>query len=400
MASIRVEPAKCVACGQCVGACPFGQIQLQDDVATIGEGCTLCGSCVSACPLDAIEMETSQAASVDLSDYKGILVWAEQSEGQVKPVTFELLGEARRLAEQLQAPVAVALLGEDMTTAAASCIHYGADRVYLVDDPRLAGFNDEIYAAVMEQVIELYKPEILLMGATTYGRSLAPRLASRLHTGLTADCTQLAIDPDSRLLLQTRPAFGGNLMATITCPRHRPQMATVRPGVMRALSPDAGGQGQIVQPPVEIPETTRIRVLEVCQTLAEDVDLTAAEVVVAAGKGVGSAANMQAIEELAQLLGGVVGATRPVVDAGWIDYSHQIGQTGKTVSPKLYIACGISGAVQHTVGMQGAETIVAINKDPEAPIFQIAHYSLVGDVMEIVQALIEELRSRSAISSR
>ncbi|NLW17252.1 MAG: electron transfer flavoprotein subunit alpha [Firmicutes bacterium] len=400
MASIRVEPAKCVACGQCVGACPFGQIQLQDDVATIGEGCTLCGSCVSACPLDAIEMETSQAASVDLSDYKGILVWAEQSEGQVKPVTFELLGEARRLAEQLQAPVAVALLGEDMTTAAASCIHYGADRVYLVDDPRLAGFNDEIYAAVMEQVIELYKPEILLMGATTYGRSLAPRLASRLHTGLTADCTQLAIDPDSRLLLQTRPAFGGNLMATITCPRHRPQMATVRPGVMRALSPDAGGQGQIVPPPVEIPETTRIRVLEVCQTLAEDVDLTAAEVVVAAGKGVGSAANMQAIEELAQLLGGVVGATRPVVDAGWIDYSHQIGQTGKTVSPKLYIACGISGAVQHTVGMQGAETIVAINKDPEAPIFQIAHYSLVGDVMEIVQALIEELRSRSAISSR
>ncbi len=400
MASIRVEPAKCVACGQCVGACPFGQIQLQDDVATIGEGCTLCGSCVSACPLDAIEMETSQSASVDLSDYKGILVWAEQSEGQVKPVTFELLGEARRLAEQLQAPVAVALLGEDMTTAAASCIHYGADRVYLVDDPRLAGFNDEIYAAVMEQVIELYKPEILLMGATTYGRSLAPRLASRLHTGLTADCTQLAIDPDSRLLLQTRPAFGGNLMATITCPRHRPQMATVRPGVMRALSPDAGGQGQIVQPPVEIPETTRIRVLEVCQTLAEDVDLTAAEVVVAAGKGVGSAANMQAIEELAQLLGGVVGATRPVVDAGWIDYSHQIGQTGKTVSPKLYIACGISGAVQHTVGMQGAETIVAINKDPEAPIFQIAHYSLVGDVMEIVQALIEELRSRSAISSR
>lgn len=400
MASIRIEPAKCVACGQCVGACPFGQIQLEADVAKIGEGCTLCGSCVSACPLEAIELERAQTISNDLSDHRGVLVWAEQNEGQIKPVTFELLGEARRLAQQLDAQVSVALLGGNMWPAATTCIGYGADVVYLVNDSRLALFNDEIYVAVMEQLIRKYKPEILLIGATTYGRSLAPRLASRLNTGLTADCTQLAIDPEKRLLLQTRPAFGGNLMATITCPQHRPQMATVRPGVMRAMALDADRHGQIVIPPLEIPKTMRTRVLEACHTQGENVDLTAADIVVAAGKGIGGAANMKAIEELAQLLGGVVGATRPVVDAGWISYSHQIGQTGKTVSPKLYIACGISGAVQHTAGMSGAETIVAINKDPDAPIHRMAHYSLIGDVMDIVQALIDELRKQGYCPSK
>lgn len=394
MISIRVDQNRCVACGQCVEACPFGQIQLEMDVATIGDRCTLCGSCISACPLEAIELEGAQPVANTMTDHRGILVWAELSGGQVKPVTFELLGEARRLAQQLGVPVAVALLGASTSSAASDCIKYGADLVYLVDDARLALYNDEIYAAVMEQIIRMYRPEILLMGATTYGRSLAPRLASRLNTGLTADCTQLAIDTEKRLLLQTRPAFGGNLMATITCPQRRPQMATVRPGVMKALPPDADRQGQVIVPPVEIPQTSKTRVLEVIQLQGDQVDLTAAEIVVAAGKGIGSAANMKLIAELAQLLGGVVGATRPVVDAGWISYSHQIGQTGKTVSPKLYIACGISGAVQHTAGMSGAETIVAINKDPDAPIHRIAHYSLIGDVIDIVQALIAELKKR------
>ena len=396
MADIKVIKDKCLACGLCVGACPFGQIDIVDDCASIGEGCTLCGSCVSACPVAAIELDSPQATTVDLSDYKGILVWAEQNRGLTKPVTFELIGEAKRLAALLAAPVAVALIGEKLATTAATCVDYGADVVYVADDSRLADFNDETYAAVMEQLILQHKPEIVLIGATTYGRSLAPRIASRLNTGLTADCTQLSIDTDTRLLLQTRPAFGGNLMATITCPQHRPQMATVRPGVMRALTPDADRQGQIIAAEVAIPESARTRVLEVCHALGESVDLAAAEIVIAAGKGVGSAANMGAIEELAHLLGGVVGATRPVVDAGWISYSHQIGQTGRTVSPKLYLACGISGAVQHTAGMSGAETIVAINKDPDAPIFRMAHYSLVGDVMDIVHALIAELKKRGA----
>lgn len=396
MANITIHHEQCVGCGQCVGACPFGQIDLEGGLAIIGDGCTLCSSCVTACPFRAIELTHMQASTVDSSGYKGIWVLAEQSEGQAKEVTYELLGEAKRLAATLDTPVVVALLGENMTSAASSLIQFGADIVYLVDDPRLALFNDELYTEVMVQLIEQHKPEILLIGATTYGRSLAPRIASRLDTGLTADCTQLAIDAETKLLLQTRPAFGGNLMATITCPKHRPQMATVRPGVMRALAPNATRAGQIITPKVEIPETTRTRVLEVCKAIGENVDLAAAEVVVAAGKGIGNAANLQAIEELAHLLGGVVGATRPVVDAGWISYSHQIGQTGKTVSPKLYLACGISGAVQHTAGMSGAETIVAINKDPDAPIFRMAHYSLVGDVMEIVQALIDELTNRGA----
>lgn len=396
MANITIHHEQCVGCGQCVSSCPFGQINLEGDLAIIGDGCTLCSSCVTACPLGAIELTQTQTSTVDTSGYEGIWVIAEQREGQAKAVTYELVGEAKRLAATLDAPVIVALLGENMAPAASSLIQFGADIVYVVDDPRLALYNDELYAEVMVQLIEQHKPEILLIGATTYGRSLAPRIASRLDTGLTADCTQLAIDPETRLLLQTRPAFGGNLMATITCPQHRPQMATVRPGVMRALAPNAARTGQIIAPKVQIPETTRTRVIEVWQAIGENVDLTAAEIVVAAGKGIGNAANLKAIEELAHLLGGVVGATRPVVDAGWISYSHQIGQTGKTVSPKLYLACGISGAVQHTAGMSGAETIVAINKDPDAPIFRMAHYSLVGDVMEIVQALIDELRNRGA----
>lgn len=395
MASIKVNQDKCVACGQCVGACPFGQISIVNDCATIEDSCTLCGSCVSACPVEAIELQNSRATTVDLSDHKGILVWAEQSQRQIKPVTFELLGEAKRLASSLDAPVAIALLGENLAAAANSCIQFGADTVYLVDDSQLASFNDETYADVMEQLILQHKPGIVLIGATTYGRSLAPRIASRLNTGLTADCTYLAIDADTKLLLQTRPAFGGNLMATITCPQHRPQMATVRPGVMRALVPDENNLGQIVTAKVTIPENARTKVLEVQHALGENVDLAGAEIVVAAGKGIGNADNLGAIKELAQLLGGVVGVTRPVVDAGWISYSHQIGQTGKTVSPKLYLACGISGAVQHTAGMSGAETIVAINKDPDAPIFRMAHYSLVGDVMDIVHALIDELKKEA-----
>ncbi len=281
-----------------------------------------------------------------------------------------------------------------MEAAAQELISYGADNVYLVDHPSLQRFNDESYADIFTQLISRYKPEIVLMGATTYGRSLGPRVASRLNTGLTADCTQLEIDTERRLLLQTRPAFGGNLMATIICPDHRPQMSTVRPKVMKALDPDPSRVGEIIRPDVDIPLDTRVKVLETVTTLCEKVNLTEADIIVSGGRGLGDPGNFALVEELAQILGGAVGASRAVVDAGWVDYSHQVGQTGKTVGPKVYFACGISGAVQHLAGMSSSDTIIAINKDPDAPIFKVATFGITGDVVEVLKALISEFKKR------
>ena len=312
----------------------------------------------------------------------------------MRDVSYELLGEATRLAVTLGTVVSAVFIGEGIAALAEGIIHHGADEVYVVDRPDLRHFNDELYADIFTQLIEKYRPEIVLMGATTYGRSLAPRVASRLNTGLTADCTELTIDTETMALLQTRPAFGGNLMATILCPHRRPQMATVRPRVMKALVPDYGRIGQIHRVYLPKPETLKTRVLEVVNNLSESINLAEAEVVVAVGKGIGSSHNLDIIKEFASVLGGAMAASRPVVDAGWMDVSLQIGQTGKTVAPKLYFACGISGAVQHLAGMSSAETIVAINKDPEAPIFKVAHYGIVGDVMEVIPALIEEIKER------
>jgi electron transfer flavoprotein alpha subunit len=363
---------------------------MADGLASIDEGCTLCGSCVSACSANAIELTQELTKGLDVTNHSGIWVFAEQVDGQIRRVAFELLGEARRLAASGQTVSAV-LFGCDLNSASQQLISYGADRVFSADSPALAAYNDELYADLLAQLAASRRPEIVLIGATGNGRSLAPRVASRLDTGLTADCTELAIEPDSSLLLQTRPAFGGNLMATIICPHHRPQMATVRPGVMKALTPDYQRCGEVINVALNEPTQLRTRVLSVWRSRDSEATLTEADVVVAVGKGIGSRNNVQLAKQLAERLGGVLGATRAAVEAGWVSYHQQIGQTGKTVSPRLYIACGISGAVQHLAGISSADTIVAINQDPEAPIFQVAHYCLVGDVLEVLPALLARL---------
>lgn len=261
-----------------------------------------------------------------------------------------------------------------------------------MNNPSLKNFNDELYTDVLVQLTTKYKPEIFLIGGTAYGRSLAPRIASRLNTGLTADCTHLEIDMQRRLLLQTRPAFGGNLMALIICPNHRPQMATVRPKVMKPLTPDLSRSGEIIFPEVTISANTKTRVMEVISEIEENINLTEADIIVSAGRGIGSAQNMSVIQELAKVLGGSVGASRAIVDSGWIGYDHQIGQSGKTVSPKVYFACGISGAIQHLAGMSTSDIIIAINKNPDAPIFKVATYGIVGDLLEIVPMLTKEFQ--------
>ena len=370
-------------------------LYLIEKKAAIQDNCTLCGACVSSCKFNAIDFTKDEVGTnLDISIYKDVWVFGEQKDGEVSNVALELLGEGRKLADQLHVKLAAVLLGENVEHAAKKLITYGADEVYLVDHPSLKNFNDESYSDIFVQLISKYKPEIVLLGATTYGRSLAPRAASRLNTGLTADCTKLEIDQDKKLLLQTRPAFGGNLMATIICPNHRPQMSTVRPKVMKALEQDTSRNGEIVRPDIVIPGDVKIKVIDIVTTLSEKVNLTEADIIVSGGRGVGDPKNFALLEELANVLGGAVGASRATVDAGWIDYSHQVGQTGKTVGPKVYFACGISGAVQHLAGMSSSDTIIAINKNPDAPIFKVATLGIVGDLLEVLPALTSQFKKR------
>ncbi len=400
MAEIFVNSEKCIGCKFCLSACPFNAIEMIDKKAVINDKCTLCSACVSSCKFEAITQAAKKTtASVNLSEYKGVWVFAEQSSGIASEVVFELLGAGRGLADTLSAKLSCVLIGNEVGSLATKLIKYGADKVYLVEDTYLSDFNDESYADLLVQLIELYKPEIVLFGATTYGRSLAPRAASRLNTGLTADCTALDADTEKNILRQTRPAFGGNLMATIICPDHRPQMATVRPKVMKSLQPDSSRKGEIIKPEVKIPSDLRTRVINKVNNLCETVNLNEADIIISGGRGMGDVKNFKLLEELASVLGGTVGASRAAVDSGWADYSRQVGQTGKTVCPKVYFACGISGATQHLAGMSSSDTIIAINKNPDAPIFQYAHYGLVGDVMEIVPALINEFKNLNSKSS-
>ncbi len=391
---IIIRTEKCSGCGECVSSCPYTAIEIKDNKASINEYCNFCSTCLNVCPEGAIveiaeEGDVKEAA--DLSSYKGVWTFAEQREGKLASVALELLGEGRKLADQRKAELSAVLFGADEHEAQ-ELIKWGADKVYHVADPALKRFNDEPYSQLLIKLVRQYKPEIVLAGATAIGRSFVPRVAGKLKTGLTADCTALEIDNDSGNLLQIRPAFGGNIMATILCPNYRPQIATVRPRVMKKGIYDPDRNGKIISVSAD-GITSRTKVLEVVQETSECmVNLQDAEIIVSGGRGLGDTKGFALIRELAELLGGAVGASRAAVDEGWIPYRHQVGQTGKTVCPKIYIACGISGAVQHLVGMQSSDIIIAINKNAEAPIFNVATYGIVGDIYEVLPMMIRKLK--------
>ena len=392
--SISLNKDVCTGCKLCLSSCPYGAIVITDGKAEITEACTLCGACVASCPVSAIVLEVIPKEQVDTSQYSGVWVVAEVHDEHLAGVSLELLGEGRKLADTLQVPLSLVLLGEQEEGLAQDAGEFGADRVFLVQHPVLAQYRTAPFTDVISGLINREKPEIVLFGATPMGRDLASRIAARIGAGLTADCTGLEIDPGERLLLQTRPAFGGNVMATIVCRHARPQMATVRPKVMSKAEPQPGHEPEVI--PVSVDLDERRVATKILEILREDsgsqVNLQEADIIVSGGRGLGKAENFKYIEELAAALGGAVGASRATVDAGWIPAYHQVGQTGKTVHPKLYVACGISGAVQHLAGMSSSDCIVAINKDPHAPIFDVAHFGIVGDLFEVIPALVKEIQ--------
>jgi electron transfer flavoprotein alpha subunit len=389
MERIRVLKDKCTGCKLCVKACPFLAITIADKKAVIDlTKCNLCGACVTPCKFDAIELKKDTGPKRDLSIYKNVWVFCEQRKGKVQSVSWELLGEGKKLADKLGVKLCGVLLGKKITEAAQDIIERGADEVYFVDEPELEHYLDEPYTNVLVELINEYKPEIFLCGATTLGRSLVSRVAVKIYAGLTADCTGLDIDPKDKNLLQTRPAFGGNIMATIITPNYRPQMATVRHKVMKEAAVTKGRKGKIISKKFEKKfYASRTKLIDMVEELEQTVNLCEADVIVSGGRALGCPDNFKLIRDLAVSIGGAVGASRAAVDSDWIPYSHQVGQTGKTVCPKIYIACGISGQIQHLIGMQSSEIIIAINKDPDAPIFNVATYGIVGDIFQIVPLL-------------
>ncbi len=330
---------------------------------------------------------------MSIEDYSGVWVFIEVKDGEVVPVSLELLGAGKELSDKRGTELAGVLIGENVTHLADTLYEYGADTVYVYDDTIFKNYRTESYMKALLECCQKHKPEVILYGATSTGKDLASAVATDLPTGLTADSTILDIEEDTGLLLASRPAFGGNIMATILCKKYRPQMATVRPKVMRALTPEPGRTGQLIEETASIKEEDiRTKVLEIVQFTTQKVRIDEADIVVAGGKGLGSEKGFQVIHDLAETLGGAVGASRDVVEAGWVEHHHQVGQTGLTVTPKIYFAIGISGAIQHIVGMQNSGLIIAINNDPEAPIFQSSHYGIVGDAFEIVPLLIQQFK--------
>ncbi len=396
-ALLKVNGELCVACGACVPACPFGALSMGDTIVDCnGDLCTACGACVPVCPVDALSLpKKTGTGTANLGEWKDVWVYAEQSDNTIHSITWELLGEARKLATDLGVKVGAILLGYQADHLVQELKEHGADIVYIADRKELETFQDERYANAIIEIVQRYRPQILLCGATAIGRSLVSRVAVTLDTGLTADCTALAIDPSTKNLLQTRPAFGGNIMATIETPNHRPQMSTVRPKVMKEAEAVPGRTGETVA--IDLVDAilkARSERIGWENTEGSTVNITAANIIVSGGRGMGKPENFAMLATLAEVLEGGVGASRAAVDANWMPYAHQVGQTGKTVCPTLYIACGISGQIQHLAGMSTSDIIVAINKDPDAPIFSVATYGIVGDALKIVPMLTAEFKKR------
>ncbi|MDO4941534.1 MAG: electron transfer flavoprotein subunit alpha/FixB family protein [Lachnospiraceae bacterium] len=333
----------------------------------------------------------------NLQDYKNIWVFIETECGKAKNVGYELINVAKPLAQQKGCPLVAVVIGKDIEGVAKDAICYGADSAIIVDGPEFEYYSTDAFAKALVTLIEKYKPETLMIGATNNGRDLGPRVSCRIKTGLTADCTAIDIDEETGNIAWTRPTFGGNLMATIMCPDHRPQMGTVRPGVFKKGAYDESRTGEIVKEEITVaPEEIRTKLVERVNEIAEAINLEEAEIIVSGGRGVGSADGFKQLEELAEVLGATVGCSRAVVDAGWMPHAHQVGQSGKTVAPKLYFAIGISGAIQHVAGISGSDTIVAINKDADAPIFDVADYGIVGNLNEVVPALTAAFKAQKA----
>lgn len=334
---------------------------------------------------------------MNLQDYKGVYVFVQQVDNKITGVSFELIGKAKELAAAMDTQVTAILLGYNVESLCDELAEYGADKIVMVDNEALEPYRTEPYAYAISAIIEKYKPSVVLYGATAIGRDLAPRVSARVRTGLTADCTKLEVDPETKGLQMTRPAFGGNIMATILCPEHRPQMATVRPGVMQKIKPVKGAKAEVEKLDLEfVPNHNYVKVEEVIKKVSNKIDIQDAKILVSGGRGVGCPENFKLLSDLAEAIGGEVSASRACVDAGWAEKDIQVGQTGKTVRPNLYIACGISGAIQHLAGMEESDVIIAINKDESAPIFEVADYGIVGDLTKILPIFTEKVKEAMA----
>ncbi|NHI94715.1 MAG: 4Fe-4S dicluster domain-containing protein [Candidatus Lokiarchaeota archaeon] len=391
--SIRVIEEKCTGCETCISSCPFGGIKIVNDVAQIPADCNLCGACVDACPAGAIIIEREAvAAKLDLSSYNGVWIIGEHHNNKIHNLVYQLLGKGRELADKLNTTVSVVLLGSNLDNYLKEFGEFGADEVYYVKSPILKDYYSELYVDIVTDLIKSHKPEVVLIGATPIGRDFAPRVSKKLNAGLTADCTGLDIDLESRqLLLQTRPTFGGNIMATIKNPNSRPQMSTVRPGTFKV--PDKSSRKiniNVIEKQIN-QNDLMTKIVKIIKREKKKINLEEAKIIVAGGRGVGSKENFKIIHKLADVLNAEVAGSRVAVELNWIEPERQVGQTGKTVAPRLYIACGISGAIQHKVGILCSDIIIAINKDPNASIFEIAHYGIVGDLHQVIPAIIKEI---------
>jgi electron transfer flavoprotein alpha subunit/NAD-dependent dihydropyrimidine dehydrogenase PreA subunit len=387
---ITIDREKCIGCGECVNVCVFGSISMKDNYPIITDDCRLCGSCAKACQYNAIEIKREKKK---VTDWRGILIFGEQRDGVILEVVYELLGKGRKLADSINEPLLCVILGKSVAEIN-KLTSYGADEIHYFEDVKLESFNCEIYSNIISNFIKKIKPSIFLIGATSIGRELGPRVAAKLKTGLTADCTGLEINKEG-LLVQTRPAFGGNIMASIICPNSRPQMATVRPKVMKKLETNER-EGKLFNHVVnsELFDSS-IKILGEIKFNGQ-YDINNAEIIVSGGLGVGKKEGFDLLEKLALELNGVIAASRPAVDAGWADPNIQVGMSGKVVQPHLYVACGISGAVQHRVGMETSEVIVAINKDERAPIFDIADFGIIADLYDFIPKFIQNLKNSKA----